>query len=81
MHFDAQYFSHNVFQQAWVATIEVGMATWEAINSLRSIRKSTLQDNVDQVFKAEWCHLNIFGEDGAAIVWRFLPSLYFLNFD
>jgi hypothetical protein len=38
MHFDAQYSSCNVLQQAWVAMVEVGMATWKAINSLRSTR-------------------------------------------
>jgi len=26
---------------------------------------------------AEWCHLNIFGEDCATIVWRFLPPCTF----
>jgi hypothetical protein len=57
------------------------MVTWKAINSFRSIRESSLQDSIDQAFKAEWWHLNIFGEDGVAIVWRFLPPLYFLNFD
>ncbi len=51
------------------------MTNWKAINSVRSTPESSLQDNIDQAFKAEWCHLNIFGEDGTAIVW------YFLNFD
>jgi hypothetical protein len=32
MHFDSQYSSRNVLQQAWVATVKVGMATWKAIN-------------------------------------------------
>ncbi len=31
-------------------------------------------------FRAEWCHLGIFGDDCATIVWHFLPPLYFLNF-
>ncbi len=71
------YSSHNVLQQVWVATIEVGMATWKAINSLKSTCKSNIQDSIDHAFKVEWCHLNIFGEDGTTIVWRFLPPLYF----
>jgi hypothetical protein len=81
MHFDVQYSSRNVLQQAWVVTVKVGMVTWKAINSLISTREFSLQDNIDQAFKAKWCHLNIFGEDGTTIVWRFLPPLYFLNFD
>jgi hypothetical protein len=36
MHFDVQYSSHNVLQQAWVVTV-VGMTNWKAINSLKSI--------------------------------------------
>jgi hypothetical protein len=35
-HFDNQYSSKKILQQAWVATVEVGIATWKAINSLRS---------------------------------------------
>ncbi len=81
MHLHVQYSSHNVLQQAWVVIVEVGMATWKAINSLISTHDSSLQDSLDQAFKAEWCHSNIFGEDGVSIVWRFLPPLYFLNFD
>jgi hypothetical protein len=57
------------------------MATWGAINSLQPTHEPYIRDRIDQALKAEWCHLNIFGEDGAAIVWRFLPPLYFLNFD
>ncbi len=77
MHFDVHYSSHNVLQQAWVVTVEVGMATWKAINSFKSIHEFSLHDSIDHAFKAEWCHLNIFGEDGATIVWQFLPPLYF----
>jgi hypothetical protein len=57
------------------------MATWKAMNSLIFIRESSFHDNIDHAFEVEWCHLNIFGEDGDAIGWRFLPPLYFLNFD
>jgi hypothetical protein len=69
-----------ISQQAWVATVEVGMATWKAINSLRPTRDPTIQARLDQAFKAEWCHLGIFGADCVTIVWCFLPPLYFLNF-
>jgi hypothetical protein len=79
MHFDAYYSSCNVLQQAWVVIVKVGMVTWKAINSIRFTPEPSFKDIIDQVFKAEWCHLNIFGEDGAAMVWRFLPLLYFLN--
>ncbi len=81
MHFDAHYSSRNVLHQAWVATVEVGMAIWKAINSLKSTREPSIHNRIDQAFRAKWCHLNVFGEDGAATVWRFLPPLYFLNFD
>jgi hypothetical protein len=37
MHFDTQYSSRNVLQQAWVAIVEVGMVTWKAMNSHKSI--------------------------------------------
>jgi hypothetical protein len=63
-----------------VATIVVGMATWKAINSLWSTREPSIQARIDQAFRAEWCHLGIFGDDCVTIVWHFLPPLYFLNF-
>jgi hypothetical protein len=63
-----------------VATVEVGMATWKATNSLRSTREPSIQARINQAFRVEWCHLGIFGDDCATIVWRFLPPLYFLNF-
>jgi hypothetical protein len=52
MHFDAQYSSCNVLQQAWVAIVEVGMVTWKAINSLRSTCEFSFQDSIDKTFKA-----------------------------
>ncbi len=79
-HFDNQYSSRKILQQAWVATVEVGMATWKATNSLRSTREPSIQARINQAFRVEWCHLGIFGDDCATIVWRFLPPLYFLNF-
>jgi hypothetical protein len=79
-HFDNQYSSRKILQQAWVATVEVGMATWKAINSLWSTRDPSIQARIDQTFRAEWCHLSIFGDDCATIVWHFLPPLYFLDF-
>ncbi len=79
-HFNNQYSSRKILQQAWVATIEVGMATWKAINSLRSTWDPSIQARIEQAFRAEWCHLSIFGDDCATIVWRFLPLLYFLDF-
>ncbi len=79
-HFDNQYSSRKILQQAWVATVEVGMATSKAINSLWSSRDPSIQDGIDQAFKAEWCHLGIFGVECVTIVWCFLPPLYFLDF-
>jgi hypothetical protein len=48
-HFDNQYSSRKILQQAWV---EVGMATWKAINSLRSTRDPSIQARIDQAFRA-----------------------------
>ncbi len=79
-HFDNQYSSRKILQQAWVAIVEVGMAIWKAINSLRSARDSSIQARIDQAFRAEWCHLGIFGVDKVTIMWCFLPPLYLLNF-
>ncbi len=63
-----------------MATIEVGMATWKAIKSLRSTWDPSIQARIEQAFRAKWCHLSIFGDDCATIVWHFLPPLYFLDF-
>ncbi len=67
-HFDNQYSSRKILPQAWVATVEVGMATWKAINSLRSTREPSIQARIDQAFRTKWCHLGIFGDDCATIV-------------
>ncbi len=53
---DNQYSSRKIPQQAWVIIVEVGMATWKAINSLRSTREPSIQARIDQAFRAEWCH-------------------------
>jgi hypothetical protein len=55
------------------------MATWRAINSLRFTRDSSMQARIEQAFRAEWCHLGIFGVDCDTILWCFLP-LVFLGF-
>ncbi len=75
-----QYSFRKILQQAWVVTVEVGMVTWKAINSLQSARDPSIQAKIDQAFRAEWCHLSIFRDDCATIVWCFLPLLYFLDF-
>ncbi len=38
------------------------------------------QNSIELAFKTEWLHGRIFGEGEAAISWRLLPPLYFLNF-
>jgi hypothetical protein len=80
-HFDNNYSLNKVLQQAWVATVEVGMATWKAIRAPRLNKDLDIQDRIELAFKSEWLHFNIFGSDNATIRWRFLPPLYFSNFD
>jgi hypothetical protein len=79
-HFDGQYSLKKVLLQAWEATTEVSMATWKAIRSSSQNRNQDNQINIEQAFKAKWLHGHIFGEGKAAISWRLLPPLYFLNF-
>jgi hypothetical protein len=79
-HFDGQYDLKRVLLQSWEATAEVGMATWKAIKSSRHDRSQEKQLDIEQAFRAEWLHNHIFGEGEAAISWRLLPPLYFLNF-
>jgi hypothetical protein len=69
-----------VLQQAWVATVEIGMATWKAIRTPRLDKDPDIQTRIEFAFRTEWLHMNIFGNDNATIRWRFLPPLYFLNF-
>jgi hypothetical protein len=78
-HFDGQYSFKRVLLQSWEATVEVGMATWKAIRSSSQDRSLDKQLGIEQAFRAEWLHGRIFGEGEAAISWRLLPPLYFLN--
>ncbi len=79
-HFDDQYSLQKILLQAWVATIEVGMATWKAIRFHCPAWASDLQSSIELTFRKEWLHLNIFGTDNATIRWHYLPPLYFLNY-
>jgi hypothetical protein len=78
-HFDDHYSLKHVLTQAWVATVEVGMATWKAIRAHRTTKDHDIQCSIELAFKKEWLHLNILGKDDATILWHFLPPLYFTN--
>jgi hypothetical protein len=80
-HFDNNYSLNKVLQQAWVATVEVGMATWKAIGAPRPENDPDIQARIELAFRLAWLHKNIFGCDNATIRWRFLPPVYFSNFD
>ncbi len=56
------------------------MATWKAIRSSSQDRTQDYQNSIEFAFRTEWLHGRIFGEGEAAISWRLLPPLYFLNF-
>jgi hypothetical protein len=56
------------------------MATWKAIRSSSQDRTQDNQNSIEFAFRTEWLHGRIFGEGEAAISWRLLPPLYFLNF-
>jgi hypothetical protein len=79
-HFDDRYSLQKVLVQAWVVTVEVGMATWKAIRSHRPARDPDIQSSIELTFRKEWLHLNIFGTDNATIQWHYLPPMYFLNY-
>jgi hypothetical protein len=79
-HFDDRYSLQKVLLQAWVATVEVDMATWKAIRSHRPTKDPDIQCSIELTFRKEWLHLNIFGTDNATIRWHYLPPLYFLNY-
>ncbi len=74
-HFDGQYSLKRVLLQSWEATAEVGMATWKAIRSFSQNRNQDKHNDIEQAFKAEWLHGQIFGEGEVAILWRLLPPL------
>ncbi len=79
-HFDDQYSLRKILLDAWVATVEVGMATWKAIRSHCQTKDPDTQLSIELTFRKEWLHLNILGTDNATIRWHYLPPLYFLNF-
>jgi len=78
-HFGDQYSLKKVLN-AWVATVEVGMASWKAIRSHRPTKDLDIQANIEINFRKEWLHMNIFRDDNATIRWHFFPPLYFLHF-
>jgi len=77
-HFDEQYSTIKIITQAWVATVEVGMASWKAIRSHRPAKDPDIQTSIESDFRREWLHMNILGKDNATIEWHFLPPLYYL---
>ncbi len=79
-HFDDHYSLKQVLTQAWVAMVEVGMATWKAIRSHRTTKDPAIQSSIELAFRKEWLHMNILGKDDATIGWHFLPPLFFMNF-
>jgi hypothetical protein len=68
-------------QQAWVATVEVGMPTWKAIRATKPDKDLDFQNRIELAFRNEWFHLNIFESDNATIRWHFLLPLYFSLYD
>ncbi len=52
-HFGDQYSLKKVFLQAWVATVEVGMATWKAIRSHRPTKDPDIQSRIELAFRKE----------------------------
>jgi hypothetical protein len=77
-HFDDKYSLKATLTQAWVATVEVGMASWKAIRSQRLTKDQDTQTSIEFIFRKEWLHRSIMGTDNATIQWHFLPPLYFL---
>jgi hypothetical protein len=79
-HFGEHYSLKKVFTQAWVATVEVSMATWKTIRSHRPTKDHVIQTSIELDFRKEWLHMNILRKDNATIGWHFLPPLYYLHF-
>jgi hypothetical protein len=79
MHFDSKYSFASVLTRAWVATVEVSMASWKAIKSQRANPDPDKQSSIETQFRKEWLHRGIMGSDNATIRWHFPPPLYFLN--
>ncbi len=79
-HFDDHYSLPKVLLQAWTTTVEIGMATWKAIRSHRPTKDPDTQTSIEQTFRKEWLHLDIFRTDNSTIRWHYLPPMYFLNY-
>jgi len=77
-HFGDQYSLKKVLTQAWVATVEVGMASWKAIRSHRPTKDPVIQTSIELDFRKVWLHMSILGKDNATIGWHFLPLLNYL---
>jgi len=71
-HFGEHHSLSNVLNQAWVATVEVGMTLWKAIRSQQTTRDPVSQDSIEHNFRNEWLHRSILGTDNATIRWHFL---------
>ncbi len=52
-HFSDQYSLKKVLTQAWVATVEVGMASWKAIRSHRPTKDPVIQASIELDFRKE----------------------------
>jgi len=78
-HFNDLYSLNQVLFQAWVATVEVGMATWKAIRSHHTTKDPVVQSSIELAFRKEWLHLNILEKDDATIRMHLLPPLYYLH--
>jgi hypothetical protein len=72
-HFGDQHSVKSILTQAWLATVEVGMATWKAIKSHRDTKDPSTQTSIELNFRKEWLHRSILGMDSATIRWHFLP--------
>jgi hypothetical protein len=55
-HFKDQYSLKKILLQAWVATVEVGMATWKAIRSHRPTKDLDIQSRIKLAFRKESLH-------------------------
>jgi hypothetical protein len=52
-HFGDQHSVKSILTQAWVATVEVGMATWKAIKSHRDTKDLSTQTSIELNFRKE----------------------------
>ncbi len=79
-HFDDSYSLNKVLQQAWVATVEVGMATWKAIRAPRLDKDLDIQDRIELAFKSEWLHFEYLWEWQRHHQVAFPPAIVLLEF-